>query len=242
MEYELIDTGVFDDDGYFDVEVEHAKAGPEDIYCRITVHNCASNDAPIHLLPTLWFQNTWSWLQDEPKPRLVAVDAPHPVVRAEHSELGVLHLRAERGVCVALPRERNECRSRVGQRKLDPLPEGRRRGLRRARGGHHQSRRRGHEGRRAHLSRGACGFEGRTGFGRSRARISRSRTRSQSAASSIAFNTSPPNRAAGCSAATPTGVVPSGFRSTCCSSARCSSSTATTATNSRSGVRPARER
>ena len=45
MEYELIDTGVFDDDRYFDVEVEHAKAGPEDILCRITVHNRSSQDA-----------------------------------------------------------------------------------------------------------------------------------------------------------------------------------------------------
>ena len=66
LEYELIDTGVFDDGRYFDVEVEHAKAGPEDILCRITVHNRSSQDAGLHVLPTLWFRNTWSWGDGEP--------------------------------------------------------------------------------------------------------------------------------------------------------------------------------
>ncbi|HUO70923.1 MAG TPA: hypothetical protein VMU39_09115, partial [Solirubrobacteraceae bacterium] len=100
LEYELIDTGVFDSGDYFDVEVEYAKAAPEDIYCRITVHNRSSQDAPLHVLPTLWFRNTWSWLTDEPKPRLAAVDAPHPVVRAEHDELGVFYLHAEPGAAL----------------------------------------------------------------------------------------------------------------------------------------------
>jgi hypothetical protein len=61
FEYELVDTGVFDDSRYFDVEVEHAKAGPEDILCRITVHNRSPQDAGLYVLPTLWFRNTWSW-------------------------------------------------------------------------------------------------------------------------------------------------------------------------------------
>jgi hypothetical protein len=61
FEYELIDTGVFDDGRYFDIEVEHAKAGPEDIVCRITVRNRSSQDAGLYVLPTLWFRNTWSW-------------------------------------------------------------------------------------------------------------------------------------------------------------------------------------
>jgi hypothetical protein len=55
MEYELVDTGVFGEDRYFDVEVEHAKAGPEDILCRMTVHNRSAQDAALHVLPTLWF-------------------------------------------------------------------------------------------------------------------------------------------------------------------------------------------
>ena len=95
MEYELIDTGVFADDRYFDVEVEHAKAGPEDILCRVTVHNRSAQDAALHVLPTLWFRNIWSWENGEPKPRLARVEAAHPVVRAEHHKVGVFYLHAE---------------------------------------------------------------------------------------------------------------------------------------------------
>ncbi len=96
-EYELLDTGVFDEDRYFDVEVEHAKAGPEDILCRVTVHNRSARAAALHVLPTLWFRNTWSWLPDEPKPRLSRIAATHPVVMAEHDELGTFYLHAEPG-------------------------------------------------------------------------------------------------------------------------------------------------
>ena len=95
LEYELIDTGVFDEGRYFDVEVEHAKAGPEDIVCRITVHNRSSQDAGLHVLPTLWFRNTWSWGDREPKPRLARVESAEHVVRAEHHQLGVFYLYAE---------------------------------------------------------------------------------------------------------------------------------------------------
>jgi hypothetical protein len=70
LEYELLDTGVFDDDRYFDVFVEYAKADPEDILIRISVHNRGPEAAPIHLLPTLWFRNTWSWGDGESKPNL----------------------------------------------------------------------------------------------------------------------------------------------------------------------------
>jgi hypothetical protein len=94
LEYELLDTGIFEDGEYFDVEVEHAKAAAEDIVCRITVYNRASHDASIHLLPTLWFRNTWSWLPDDPRPRLSGVESGHQVVKAEHSELGVFYLHA----------------------------------------------------------------------------------------------------------------------------------------------------
>ncbi len=95
FEYELMDTGVFDAGNYFDVEVEHAKAEPEDIVCRITVHNRGAEDAMLHVLPTLWFRNAWSWSDDEPKPRLSRVESANPVVRAEHPELGVFYLYAE---------------------------------------------------------------------------------------------------------------------------------------------------
>src|SRR5262245_20408427 len=69
-EYELLDTGVFADDRYFDVVVEYAKAGPEDVLIRITAENRGSDAAPLHLLPTLWFRNTWSWWKDPPRPEL----------------------------------------------------------------------------------------------------------------------------------------------------------------------------
>ncbi len=60
-EFELIDTGVFDENRYFDVMAEYAKAGAEDLLIRITIHNRGPDAAPIHLLPTFWFRNTWSW-------------------------------------------------------------------------------------------------------------------------------------------------------------------------------------
>ncbi len=63
-EYELLDTGVFDDDRYFDVIAEYAKADADDILIRITVANRGPDAASLHLLPTLWFRNTWSWGRD----------------------------------------------------------------------------------------------------------------------------------------------------------------------------------
>jgi hypothetical protein len=69
-ELELADTGVFDENRYFDVFVEYAKADVEDILVRITVANRGPEAAPVHVLPTIWFRNTWSWKADSPKPRL----------------------------------------------------------------------------------------------------------------------------------------------------------------------------
>ncbi len=72
-EFELIDTGIFNDDRYFDIEIEYAKAGPEDILCRVTVHNRGPVAAPLHVLPQLWFRNTWSWAGvPMPPPRIEA--------------------------------------------------------------------------------------------------------------------------------------------------------------------------
>lgn len=70
FEYELLDTGVFDEDRYFDVFVEYAKAGPEDILMEIRVHNRGPEPAEIHLLPTLWFRNQWSWHGNAYRPGL----------------------------------------------------------------------------------------------------------------------------------------------------------------------------
>jgi hypothetical protein len=91
FEYELMDTGVFDHDRYFDVFVEYAKMGAEDILIRITVANRGPEAALLHVLPTLWFRNTWeSWSGGEPKPVLRAVDAGKGVsaIAASHTQLG----------------------------------------------------------------------------------------------------------------------------------------------------------
>ena len=69
-EFELLDTGVFDENRYFDVLVEYAKAAPEDILVRVSVTNRGPEAAELHLLPTLWFRNTWSWTQTAERPRL----------------------------------------------------------------------------------------------------------------------------------------------------------------------------
>jgi hypothetical protein len=77
-EFELLDTGVFDDDRYFDVFVEYAKAGPEDICVRIEAVNRGPEPAPLHILPHLWFRNTWSW-GPTPKPTpAIALEAGEP--------------------------------------------------------------------------------------------------------------------------------------------------------------------
>lgn len=69
-EYELMDTGVFDDNRYFDVFIEYAKATHEDILMRITAHNRGPDFAELHVLPTIWFRNTWSWTPHAPRPTL----------------------------------------------------------------------------------------------------------------------------------------------------------------------------
>src|SRR5258708_21637564 len=61
MEFELLDSGAFDEDRYFDVVVEYAKAGPDDICIRIEAFNRGQKAAELHLLPHLWFRNTWGW-------------------------------------------------------------------------------------------------------------------------------------------------------------------------------------
>jgi hypothetical protein len=74
FEYELLDTGVFDEDRYFDVFVEYAKAMPEDLLIRITVTNRGPVDATIDMLPTIWFRNTWSWGHNSQKPKLHRIE------------------------------------------------------------------------------------------------------------------------------------------------------------------------
>jgi hypothetical protein len=92
LEFELLDTGIFDDDRYWDVFVEYAKAGPDDVLMRVTVHNRGPEAAMIHLLPQLWFRNNWSWKLDAKKP-VMRVDENNSVV-AMHDALGLACLRS----------------------------------------------------------------------------------------------------------------------------------------------------
>ncbi|MDC0718422.1 MGH1-like glycoside hydrolase domain-containing protein [Nannocystis bainbridge] len=96
-EFELVDTGVFDGGRYFDVFVEYAKAGPTDILVQITAHNRGPDPAPLHLLPTLWFRNTWAWSDDPRVPTLTPAPRPDglPALVAEHRELGELWFVSE---------------------------------------------------------------------------------------------------------------------------------------------------
>jgi len=97
MEYELLDTGIFDKDRYFDVFVEYAKSTPEDILIRITAHNRGPEAATLHLLPTLWFRNTWAWWPDISRPVLCQAENTHgkTVIAATHPELGTRYLYCE---------------------------------------------------------------------------------------------------------------------------------------------------
>jgi hypothetical protein len=92
-EFELLDTGIFDDDRYFDVFVEYAKAGPDDILMLVTVHNRGPETATIHLLPQLWFRNTWSWKNGAAKPELTVTN--DGAIAARHHELGSYRLYCE---------------------------------------------------------------------------------------------------------------------------------------------------
>jgi hypothetical protein len=85
-EFELIDTGIFDEDKYFDIFIEYAKAGMEDFLIRITVHNRGKDAAPLHILPTVWFRNTWSWGNDDYKPAMVVSNEGDILI--SHRDLG----------------------------------------------------------------------------------------------------------------------------------------------------------
>jgi hypothetical protein len=87
FEYELLDTGVFNEDRYFDVFVEYAKESPEDVLIRISICNRGPEAAPIHVLPTLWFRNTWSWPDGGSKPELRSVSgAANSIIHAHHTD------------------------------------------------------------------------------------------------------------------------------------------------------------
>jgi hypothetical protein len=100
FEYELIDTGVFKENRYFDVFVEYAKASPEDVLIRITVHNRGPDAAELHVLPTLWFRDQWSWQIGAVKPSLLPLDGVPgtAVIHAVEPTLGDRYLACDGAV------------------------------------------------------------------------------------------------------------------------------------------------
>ncbi len=99
MEYELLDTGIFDADRYFDVFIEYAKQGPSDLLIQVSVCNRGPDAATLHVLPSLWFRNTWSWWPEQAKPSLRAAPASTGIstVVSNHAELGSYSLYCEGG-------------------------------------------------------------------------------------------------------------------------------------------------
>jgi hypothetical protein len=96
-EFELLDTGVFDEDRYFDVVVEYAKASPEDLLIRISATNHGPEPARLHLLPTIWFRNTWSWKNGTAKPEICKGPNGRPDTELvlDHPQLGRRYLYCE---------------------------------------------------------------------------------------------------------------------------------------------------
>ena len=128
MEYELLDTGVFNEDRYFNVFVEYAKAGPEDILVRITAANRGPDAAELHLLPTLWFRNDWSaWIAESNraagKPNLKQIKTPAgaSAVEITHSVLGEFILSCdEEAPLLFTENETNHERLFAGQKNESP--------------------------------------------------------------------------------------------------------------------------
>ncbi|SDP70574.1 Glycosyl hydrolase family 63 C-terminal domain-containing protein [Mucilaginibacter sp. OK268] len=92
-EFELIDTGIFDNDAYFDVFTEYAKSAQDDILIKITIHNRGNEDAALNVMPTLWFRNTWSWGYNDYKPYLAANGEGR--IEVSHKDLDQLWLHTE---------------------------------------------------------------------------------------------------------------------------------------------------
>jgi hypothetical protein len=98
-EFELLDTGIFDENRYFDVTVEYAKASPEDILIRIRATNRGPDCAPLHLLPTIWFRNTWSWGYTDDKPTITRIEGAgaNAVLHLDHAAYGPRWLYCQNG-------------------------------------------------------------------------------------------------------------------------------------------------
>ncbi|HEY5186332.1 MAG TPA: glucosidase [Actinomycetes bacterium] len=121
MEYELLDTGIFDEDRYFDVEIEYAKAGPEDLLMRVTAHNRGPEPAPLHLLPTVWFRNTW-W-QDDARERPQLRETASDAVLATHPTLGSYRLLVDDGARLLFCENETNAPRVFGAEATTPYPK-----------------------------------------------------------------------------------------------------------------------
>ena len=167
FEYELLDTGIFDEDRYWDVFVEFAKSDAEDISLKITAFNRGPEAATLHILPHLWFRNTW-WVDEQaPRPELTARDhSKGSVIAAKHPTLGTALSLLRRPGRAPVHRQRDEQVPPLGPAEPHPVPEGRNQRLRRAAAqGRGQSRQEGdqvcgppgrHRGSPARAPRFAC--------------------------------------------------------------------------------------
>jgi Glycosyl hydrolase family 63 C-terminal domain len=123
FEYELLETGVFDDDRYFDVFVEYAKHAAEDLLVKISVVNRASEPATIHLLPALWFRNTWTWWPGTSRPSLKQLPGNDgwKVIAASHAQLGERYLYCEGDVPLLFTENETNNERLFGTPNLSPF-------------------------------------------------------------------------------------------------------------------------
>ena len=119
FEYELLDTGVFDNDRYFDVFIEYAKADPEDVLIKISVHNRGPEPAQLHVLPTVWYRNTWSWGEGAPKPSLREVRKG--AIQASHPQLGEHTLQCDGAVELLFTENESNAARLWGQSNPSPF-------------------------------------------------------------------------------------------------------------------------
>ena len=94
-EYELLDTGIFEKDEYFDIEIEYAKADEDDVLIKITAHNRGKKAAPLTILPTVWFRNTWTWGYENYQYKPILNGVANKFIEVSHRDLGQYKLYCE---------------------------------------------------------------------------------------------------------------------------------------------------
>jgi hypothetical protein len=119
-EFELLDTGIFHDGRYWEITADYAKAAPDDLLIRITARNAGPDAATLHLLPTLWFRNTWSWEADTPRPQ-ISLDADGALL-AEHAELGARTLASSGDPTPLFCENETNARRLFGQEAAQAVP------------------------------------------------------------------------------------------------------------------------